>query len=72
MTDDIIKALRMAAIQQLAANAHGLLEDVVASAKVAGDTGVAVAALHLQESFAAFASACQRSLDRERDDDADV
>ena len=72
MTDDIIKALRMAAIQQLAGNAHKLLQDVVASAKEAGDAGVAVAALHLQDSFAAFAAACQRSLDRERDDDSEL
>lgn len=69
---DIIKALRMAAIQQLAANAHDLLADVVLSAKATNDTGVAVAAMHLQDSFAAFAAACQRSLDSEKDDDADL
>lgn len=69
---DILKALRMAAIQQLADNAHSLLADVVASAKATNDTGVAVAAMHLQDSFAAFAAACRRSVDAENDDAAEL
>lgn len=69
---DIIKALRVAAIQQLAENAHDLLADVVLSAKATNDTGVAVAAMNLQDSFAVFAAACQRSLVAEKDDDADL
>lgn len=66
MTDEeeLLRALRLATVKELAARSHALLDDVIAACRETGDTGVVVAAIHLQDSFAAFAAACRRTVEK--------
>jgi hypothetical protein len=67
MTDDLSKAVRMACIRAFAKNTHSLLEGLVETSRATGDTGLVLAALHLQDSFAAFSAACERSIEKDTD-----
>lgn len=55
-------AARVAAVKTMCEKTKQILDEVIADSKDRNDTGLAFAAMHLQDSLSAFSAACERSI----------